>query len=391
MSPFRLRPGRAKGSRTGLRVVPVPLPAPREPGRFRLIATNVSAARRMRAGRTRCPPPVRYRRRIHRPASFPPAGRRSPPGRHGPARRPGRNRPRRPPRWARRAVARHPFSRSRRAPASGASLYDSRSTCRCAPACRASQAHFAVAWVSAFARMPAAPGATSSPVPRGAASSAGASTTRVASTISPERFGCEFGGEHDVVGLEHLAAGQGHAAVRRGADARPGSHADAAPLQVRGERLDDAVDAAVDAGDRGAGRRRGAQHEHRPRQRTGSGDRLPQARRHRVDLQFVRMPGVDAEHHRRDQTVQHAGAHASAHQVTEALAVPHRGERHQHVELGAQRARQAGHGDHVLGQRRAGDAEQAGLRQRQRVRDPRAAATPRSGSARRSRHPVRVR
>ena len=37
MSPFRLRPVRAKGSRTDPRVVPHTLSAPGEPGRFRLI------------------------------------------------------------------------------------------------------------------------------------------------------------------------------------------------------------------------------------------------------------------------------------------------------------------------------------------------------------------
>ena len=66
---------------------------------------------------------------------------------------------------------------------------------------------------------------------------------------------------------------------------------------------------------------------------------------------------MDAEHYRRDKALQHASAHASAHQVAEALTVPHGGERKQHVELGAQCAGQSDDGDHVFGQRRAGDED----------------------------------
>ena len=70
-----------------------------------------------------------------------------------------------------------PESRRRAAPSSRP--YESRSTWVPGPAAAASQSHFAVAWVSAFAWMPGVCGATRTPVPRGLRSSSGRSTTSV--------------------------------------------------------------------------------------------------------------------------------------------------------------------------------------------------------------------
>ena len=57
-------------------------------------------------------------------------------------------------------------------------------TCRPGPAASATQSHLALTWVSAFAVTFGSPAATSTPVPRGCASSAGASITIVASSTA---------------------------------------------------------------------------------------------------------------------------------------------------------------------------------------------------------------
>ena len=127
------------------------------------------------------------------------------------------------------------------------------------------------------------------------------------------------------------------------------------------------MDAAGEPGHRGARRRGGAQREHGASEGPGAGERLPQARRDTVDGQLVRVPGMNGEGHRGDQAVQHAGSHPPAHQFPECLAGLSPAERDEHVPFCAQRRAQPGDGDHVLGQRRSGDAEQAGLRQRNGV------------------------
>ena len=196
-------------------------------------------------------------------------------------------------------------------PSSGVPSYESRSTCR-PPARSASHGHFAVRWVSARAATPA-PAATSTPVPRGAASSRG--VDHEGHQGDPARRAAPAG----TPGAATSTSPRSRPRRRLTPSHPPRPRTPAAPrrrsAQVGEEPVDEprhpprmpatcepAATALADChgGGREPSRRRAAR---RPGGRDPTG-----ARRGRR---------VHAAHHRRDELLEHPAAHPAAHQLAE--------------------------------------------------------------------------
>ena len=172
------------------------------------------------------------------------------------------------------------------------------------------------------------------------------------------------GRQHDVIRLKNFTINQRDARRIHRGDRRVEAHRHAEALEIAGQGFDQAIHPADDSGD-GRARRRGIAHPaHAVRERSGGEHRRTQSGRDDIHIEFVGMPRVDAKGHGRDQPFEHPSAHPAAHQPPEIAFLGCGESEYQLIELAAQRRPKPDDRDHISRQWSAGDAENAGARQR---------------------------
>ena len=145
--------------------------------------------------------------------------------------------------------------------------------------------------------------------------------------------------EHHPIGGKVLVVGQGHAIRSDMGDPTAGSDRDVAVAEVGEQGLDEPIHAAGNPGDRRSGARLLAQHRHGAGERPLAEQGEAQSRRHDVEIEVVRMGGVDARGDRRDQFVEHTAAHPEPDERAERARLRAHRAGQQRIQFGSQRRR----------------------------------------------------